>query len=123
MKIEKFHSSIRLISLFTTHTKSIDRGSSKTPKVERYHSVGLNNLQPEVFQLSFTSLHRNRVQYRGVMKKLKDNDLPLPIYTHMTRFCLSSGIEEKEIVKGVKSVLESYGFPTKVSYGDDYSLV
>ena len=57
------------------------------------------------------------------MKKLKDNGLPLPnLYTYDS-FLFEFGIEDTEVLRKIKPVLESFGFPTKVSYGDDYSLV
>ena len=55
------------------------------------------------------------------MKKLKDKELPLPILYTYDSFLFEFSPEEKDIVKEVKSVLESFGFPTKVEFGNDYS--
>ena len=55
------------------------------------------------------------------MKRLKENDLPLPILYTYDSFLFEFSPEEKNIVKEVKSVLESFGYPTKVEFGNDYS--
>ena len=57
------------------------------------------------------------------MKRLKDEGLPLPILYTYDSFLFEFSPEEKEIVKKVKSVLESFGFPTKVQFGNNYSKV
>ena len=55
------------------------------------------------------------------MKKLKENDLPLPILYTYDSFLFEFDNTEIETIKGVKSVLESFGFPIKPSWGSDYS--
>jgi hypothetical protein len=58
-----------------------------------------------------------------VMKKLKENDLPLPILYVYDSFLFEFDGSEIESIKRVKSVLESFGFPVKPSWGSDYSKV
>jgi hypothetical protein len=55
------------------------------------------------------------------MKKLKENNLPLPILYTYDSFLFEFDNTEIETIKGVKSVLESFGFPVKPSWGSDYS--
>ena len=57
------------------------------------------------------------------MKKLKENDLPLPILYVYDSFLFEFDGSEIESIKRVKSVLESFGFPVKPSWGSDYSKV
>jgi hypothetical protein len=57
------------------------------------------------------------------MKKLKENDLPLPILYVYDSFLFEFDDSEIETIKGVKSVLESFGFPIKASWGSDYGKV
>jgi len=57
------------------------------------------------------------------MKKLKENDLPLPsLYTYDS-FLFEFDNSEVETIKKVKSVLESFGFPVKADWGSDYGKV
>ena len=57
------------------------------------------------------------------MKKLKENDLPLPsLYTYDS-FLFEFDNSELETIKKVKSVLESFGFPVKADWGSDYGKV
>ena len=57
------------------------------------------------------------------MKKLKENDLPLPILYTYDSFLFEFDNTEIEKVKGVKSVLESFGFPVKADWGSDYGKI
>jgi hypothetical protein len=57
------------------------------------------------------------------MKKLKENDLPLPILYTYDSFLFEFDDSEVDTIKGVKSVLESFGFPVHVDWGKDYSKV
>jgi len=54
------------------------------------------------------------------MKKLKENDLPLPILYTYDSFLFEFDNTEIETIKRVKSVLESFGFPVKPSWGKTY---
>jgi hypothetical protein len=57
------------------------------------------------------------------MKKLKENGLPLPILYTYDSFLFEFDNTEIEKVKGVKSVLESFGFPVKADWGSDYGKI
>jgi hypothetical protein len=57
------------------------------------------------------------------MKKLKENDLPLPILYTYDSFLFEFDDSEVEIIKSVKTVLESFGFPVKPSWGNTYGKV
>ena len=111
-KVDKF--------IHDTQLKSIERGYLQTPKGRK---IPLGWIEQPTAQKYFNYLlQATETEFNiEVMKKLKDNDLPLPILYTYDSFLFEFSAEEKEIVKGVKSVLESYGFPTKASYGDDYS--
>ena len=58
-----------------------------------------------------------------VMTKLKKEGLPLPVLYVYDSFLFVFDESEVGIVKKVKSVLESFGFPIKASWGVDYSKV
>lgn len=59
-----------------------------------------------------------------VLKKLKDDRLPLPILYVYDSFLFEYSLDaNSEIAKRIKDVLESFGFPVKVSWGSDYSKV
>jgi hypothetical protein len=57
------------------------------------------------------------------MKKLKENDLPLPILYTYDSFLFEFDDSEVDTIKGVKSVLESFGFPVHVDWGKNYGEV
>ena len=57
------------------------------------------------------------------MDKLKKEGLPLPILYTYDSFLFEFDDSEVGTIKKVKSVLESFGFPTKVDWGSDYSKV
>ena len=57
------------------------------------------------------------------IKKLKENNLPLPILYVYDSFLFEFDDSEVDTIKKVKSVLESFGFPIKASWGSDYSKV
>jgi hypothetical protein len=58
-----------------------------------------------------------------ILKKLKDEELPLPILYTYDSFLFEFDSSEIEIVKKVKETIESLGFPIKASWGMDYSKV
>ena len=58
-----------------------------------------------------------------VMNKLHKEGLPLPILYTYDSFLFEVNSDDIEKVKGIKSVLESFGFPIKASWGMDYSKV
>ena len=57
------------------------------------------------------------------MKKLKENNLPLPILYVYDSFLFEFDDSEVDTIKKVKSVLESFGFPVHATWGSDYSKV
>lgn len=113
-KVDKF--------IYDTQLKSIERGYLQTPKGRK---IPLGWIEQPTAQKYFNYLlQATETEFNiEVMKKLKDNDLPLPILYTYDSFLFEFSAEEKEIVKGVKSVLESYGFPARVDFGKDYSEV
>ena len=113
-KVDKF--------IHDTQFKSIERGYLQTPKGRK---IPLGWIEQPTAQKYFNYLlQATETEFNiEVMKKLKDNDLPLPILYTYDSFLFEFSAEEKEIVKGVKAVLESYGFPVKVDFGKDYSEV
>ena len=58
-----------------------------------------------------------------VLSKLKKLQLPLPILYTYDSFLFEFDDSEVEEIKLVKSVLESYGFPVKADWGNDYGGV
>ena len=58
------------------------------------------------------------------MKKLKESGLPLPILYTYDSFLFEYPIDGgTDVAKGIKSVLQYFGFPIKASWGMDYSKV
>jgi hypothetical protein len=59
-----------------------------------------------------------------VIHKLKASDLPLPVLYLYDSFLFEYDLSwDTETAKGIKSVLESFGFPIKASWGMDYSKI
>ena len=58
-----------------------------------------------------------------VMEKLRKLQLPLPILYSYDAFLYEFDETEIETIKLIKSVLESYGFPVKADWGNDYGEV
>jgi hypothetical protein len=58
-----------------------------------------------------------------VMDKLKKEGLPLPILYTYDSFLFEFDNSEVETIKKIKTVLESYGFPVKADWGNDYGGV
>jgi hypothetical protein len=56
-----------------------------------------------------------------VIDKLYKEELPLPILYVYDSFLFEFDDSEIEKIKRVKSVLESFGYPIKASWGSDYS--
>jgi hypothetical protein len=54
------------------------------------------------------------------MKKLKENNLPLPILYTYDSFLFEFDDSEVDTIKRIKAVLESFGFPVKPSWGKTY---
>ena len=119
-KIPFFDEVDKFISKF--QKESIDRSYLKTPKGRK---IPLGWIEHPTAQKYFNYLlQATETEFNiEAMKRLKDEGLPLPILYTYDSFLFEFSPEEKEIVKKVKSVLESFGFPTKVQFGNNYSKV
>ena len=102
------------------HEESIKNGYLTTPKGRK---ITLGWIEQPTAQKYFNYLlQATETEFNiEVMKKLKDESLPLPILYTYDSFLFEFTPEEKQIVKKVKLILESFGFPTKVEFGNDYS--
>ena len=102
------------------HEESIKNGYLTTPKGRK---IPLGWIEQPTAQKYFNYLlQATETEFNiEVMKKLKDESLPLPILYTYDSFLFEFTPEEKQIVKKVKLILESFGFPTKVEFGNDYS--
>ena len=102
------------------HEESIKNGYLTTPKGSK---IPLGWIEQPTAQKYFNYLlQATETEFNiEVMKKLKDESLPLPILYTYDSFLFEFTPEEKQIVKKVKLILESFGFPTKVEFGNDYS--
>ena len=102
---------------------STERGYLQTPKGRR---IPLEWIESPTAQKYFNYLlQATETEFNiEVMKKLKEEGLPLPILYVYDSFLFEFPIDgDTNVVKGIKSVLESFGFPIKASWGMDYSKV
>lgn len=102
---------------------SISKGYIQTPKGRRIPIDWIENPNPQ--KLFNYLLQATETEFNiEAMVRLKENGLPLPIlYTYdsfLFNYPLNSDIS---LAKEIKSVLESFGFPIKASWGTDYSKV
>jgi hypothetical protein len=104
------------------YTNSIQRGYLQTPKGRK---IPLEWIEGPTSQKYFNYLlQATETEFNiEVMKKLKDSGLPLPLLYTYDSFLFEFDASEVDVIKGVKSVLESFGFPIKASWGSDYSKV
>ena len=101
---------------------SISKGWIQTPKGRRIPISWIENPNPQ--KMFNYLLQATETEFNiEVMKKLKESGLPLPLLYTYDSFLFEFDNSEIEKVKGVKSVLESFGFPIKASWGMDYSKV
>ena len=113
-KVDKFIQSL--------NDKALQNGYIQTPKgrkipldwIEKPNSQKLFNYILQATETEFNI---------EAMKKLKENDLPLPILYTYDSFLFEFDDSEVDTIKKVKSVLESFGFPVKADWGSDYSKV
>jgi hypothetical protein len=113
-KVDKFIKSL--------NDKALQNGYIQTPKgrkiplswIEKPNSQKLFNYILQATETEFNI---------EAMKKLKENDLPLPILYTYDSFLFEFDDSEVDTIKKVKSVLESFGFPVKADWGSDYSKV
>ena len=113
--------------------ESIERGYLKTPKGRR---IPLGWIEQPTAQKYFNYLlQATETEFNiEVLNKLKDSGLPLPILYTYDSFLFEVDDSDVEKLYGVKDILgdtinkiqdviESFGFPTKMSIGKNYSEV
>ncbi len=100
--------------------ESVDRGYLQTPKGRKIPLGWIE--QPNAQKFFNYILQATETEFNiESIKRLKENDLPLPILYTYDSFLYEFGIEDKEIILKVKETLESFGFPVKQDWGSDYS--
>ena len=102
---------------------STEKGYLQTPKGRR---IPLGWIESPTSQKYFNYLlQATETEFNiEVMKKLKEENFPLPILYVYDSFLFEFPTDgDMNVVKGIKSVLESFGFPIKASWGSDYSKV
>jgi hypothetical protein len=102
------------------HEQAIKNGYLTTPKGRK---IPLGWIEQPTAQKYFNYiLQASETEFNiESIKRLKENDLPLPILYTYDSFLYEFGIEDKEIILKVKETLESFGFPVKQDWGSDYS--
>lgn len=102
---------------------SVSKGYLQTPKGRRIPIDWIENPNPQ--KMFNYLLQATETEFNiEVMWKLKESGLPLPILYTYDSFLFEYPISgDAETAKGIKSVLESFGFPIKASWGMDYSKI
>ena len=112
-KVDKFISKVQ--------QESIERGYLKTPKGRR---IPLGWIEQPTAQKYFNYLlQATETEFNiEVLNKLKDSGLPLPIlYTYDSFLFEVDDVDDT--IKQIQDVIESFGFPTKMNIGKNYSEV
>ena len=113
-KVDKFIQSL--------NDKALQNGYIQTPKGRKIPLDWIE--QPNSQKLFNYILQATETEFNiEAMKKLKENDLPLPILYTYDSFLFEFDDSEVDTIKKVKSVLESFGFPVKADWGSDYSKI
>jgi len=119
-KIPFFQKVDEFIQKIDSHSKEKGWVSTLNRKIPISHIENPNPQKVFNYLLQATETEFNI----EVMKKLKESGLPLPILYTYDSFLFEYPIDgDTETAKGIKSVLESFGFPIKASWGMDYSKV
>lgn len=102
---------------------SISKGYIQTPKGRRIPIDWIENPNPQ--KLFNYLLQATETEFNiEAMVRLKENGLPLPILYTYDSFLFDYPMDSDiSLAKEIKSVLESFGFPIKASWGTDYSKV
>jgi hypothetical protein len=105
------------------HIGSLERGWIQTPKGRKIPIEWIEGLTPQKafnYLLQATETEFNM----EIIGKLKESDLPLPVLYLYDSFLFEYDLSwDTEKAKEIKSVLESFGFPIKASWGTDYSKI
>jgi hypothetical protein len=102
---------------------SISKGYIQTPKGRRIPIDWIENPNPQ--KLFNYLLQATETEFNiEAMVRLKEKGLPLPILYTYDSFLYDYPMDSDiSLAKDIKSVLESFGFPIKASWGADYSKV
>lgn len=102
---------------------SISKGYIQTPKGRRIPIDWIENPNPQ--KLFNYLLQATETEFNiEAMVRLKENNLPLPMLYTYDSFLFDYPMDSDiSLAKEIKSVLESFGFPIKASWGTDYSKV
>ena len=102
--------------------ESIQRSYLQTPKGRKIPIGWIE--QPNGLKYFNYLLQATETEFNiEAMSKLKKEGLPLPILYTYDSFLFEFDDSQIEIIKKVKTVLESFGFPIKASWGSDYGKV
>ena len=110
-KVDKF--------IYKVQEDGVKNGYLQTPKGRK---IPLGWIEKPTSQKFFNYLlQATETEFNiEVLNKLKKLQLPLPILYTYDSFLFEFDDSEVETIKRVKSVLESFGFPTKIDWGDTY---
>lgn len=103
------------------YTESQQRGYLLTPKGRKIPLNWIEGLNPQkVFNYLLQAMETEFNM--EVLKRLKVQNHPLPILYTYDSFLFEYNLSwDTERAKEIKSVLQSFGFPVKASWGTDYS--